>query len=127
MNWGGINAHRYGVDTTRTKKRVESAKLREYAQKSEKAGTKTPFVFFFLQKIIITNRREGGTNFKTAFFFVESNQFSVHGTAVAKVQSHHSCTQKTLAKCVTLKVLMEPGTEQEVILGENWLPAACFV
>ena len=83
--------------------------------------------FFFLQKIIITNRREGGTNFKTAIFFVESNQFSVHSTAVAKVQSHHYCTQKTLAKCVTLKVLMEPGTEQEVILGENWLPAACFV
>ena len=80
--------------------------------------------FFFLQKIIITNRREGGTNFKTAIFFVESNQFSVHSTAVAKVQSHHYCT---LAKCVTLKVLMEPGTEQEFIFGENWLPAACFV
>ena len=41
LNLGGINAHRYEVSTTRTKKRVESAKLREYVQKSEKADTKT--------------------------------------------------------------------------------------
>ena len=70
MNWGGINAHRYGVDTTRTKKRVESAKLREYAQKSEKAGTKTPFVFFFFCRKLLSQTGEKAAQILKPQFFL---------------------------------------------------------